>query len=380
MTLEDLGWRESLAESFAQFHKQGLQTGRVSIQHRDLYHLLTVEGEIEGVVTGRFRHTASQPADFPAVGDWVVFAPAEYDGPVAIQALLPRRSKFSRMAAGTTPYEQVIATNVDTVFIVSGLDNSHNLRRIERYTMQVRQSGALPVVLLNKADLCADVAAVLAAAQAALPGVDVYAVSGARGEGVERLGRYLAAGQTVALVGSSGVGKSTLINFVLRRQQMLTHDVRSGDSRGRHTTTHRELIQTPGGAMLIDTPGMREFALWADGGDGESGGRDTDETDGDDTFADIAELARGCRFPDCRHMDDVGCRVQQAVQAGSLDYARVKSYRALAREMRLTAGKTNPARGRPDADTKRRTQRADRRAVKRSLRQDGEEDGFPGEA
>jgi ribosome biogenesis GTPase / thiamine phosphate phosphatase len=368
MALEHLGWREDFATSFEPFHTQGLQAGRVVIQHRDLYHLLTADGEVEGIVTGRFRHTTSSPADFPAVGDWVAFGSTEYDGPVSIQAVLPRRSKFSRLAAGTTPYEQVIATNVDTVFIVSGLDDNHKLRRIERYATQVWQSGAIPVVLLNKVDLCPDPESVLCEAQLALPGVDVLTVSGERGDGIDGLTRYLAPGQTVALVGSSGVGKSTLINFVLGHQQMATHDVRDGDSRGRHTTTHRELIQAPGGAMLIDTPGMREFALWTEHDDGDAG-----EADSSDTFEDIAELARRCRFPNCRHMDDVGCQVQPAVQAGELDYARVRSYRALAREMTAATTKKKAGRSRPDADTKRRAQRADRRSGKRLLRDEEEE-------
>lgn len=361
-SLIDLGWTEALATDFADHHQAGLQSGRICVQHRDLYHLLTEQGELEGIVTGRFRHGATSAADFPAVGDWVAYGPSEYDGPVAIHAVLPRRSKFSRLAAGTTPYEQVIATNVDTVFIVSGLDDNHNLRRIERYTTQVWHSGATPVVLLNKADLCADPAAAVTEAQNDLPGVSVFAVSGEHGDGVETLAPYLAAGQTVALVGSSGVGKSTLVNFILGRQQMPTHDVRASDSRGRHTTTHRELILAPGGALLIDTPGMREFALWADD--------ETDAAEAEDTFEDIAELARRCKFPGCRHMGDVGCRVQAAVQAGTLDYDRVKSYRALAREATIAAGKQGTGKSRADADSKRRAKRSDRRQSKRHLLDD----------
>lgn len=357
----DLGWTETLAADFADHHQAGLQSGRICVQHRDLYHLFAEQGELEGIVTGRFRHTTTSAADFPAVGDWVAYGPSEYDGPVAIHAVLPRRSKFSRLAAGTTPYEQVIATNVDTVFIVSGLDDNHNLRRVERYTTQVWNSGAVPVLLLNKADLCDDPDAAVAEAQNDLPGVSVFAVSGEHGDGIESLAPYLAAGQTVALVGSSGVGKSTLVNFILGRQQMQTHDVRAGDSRGRHTTTHRELIPAPGGALLIDTPGMREFALWAD--------EDTDTPEAEDTFEDIAELARRCKFSGCRHMDDAGCQIQAAVKAGSLDYARVKSYRALAREVSIAAGKQRPGK-RADADTKRRAKRSDRRQSKRHLLDD----------
>ena len=253
MDLHQLGWSEHFDQPFEPYRDNGWQAGRVSIQHRDLYRLMTTRGEMEGIVTGRFRHQARSPADFPAVGDWVAFHPTEIDGPVAIQAVLPRRSIFSRRAAGTVPYEQVIAANIDTVFIVSGLDDNHSLRRVERYVAQGWESGAVPVVLLNKVDVCADPESVLEEARAGLLGVDVHAASGERGDGVEALAPYLGPGRTVAFVGSSGVGKSTLINLILGRQSMATREVRSGDSRGRHTTTHRELLPMTGGALLIDT-------------------------------------------------------------------------------------------------------------------------------
>lgn len=195
-------------------------------------------------------------------------------------------------------------------------------------------------------------------------GVDIYAVSGERGDGVEALASYVTPGRTVAFVGSSGVGKSTLINRILGQQAMPTREVRAGDSRGRHTTTHRELLPMAGGGLLIDTPGMRELGLWSSEEDGD----DTPGEDPLEAFEDIAQLARKCRFPDCRHMDDVGCRVQEAVQRGELDYGRVRSYRALAREIEVAAKRKRPGRMGPDADTKRRSKRSTRRAGKRSLR------------
>jgi ribosome biogenesis GTPase len=364
-----LGWDAHFDPPFEEYRERGLQAGRVSIQHRDLYHLMTADGEVEGIVTGRLRHEASRPADFPAVGDWVVFQPSDMDGPVAIQAVLPRRSTFSRQAAGTVPYEQVIATNIDTVFIVSGLDDNHSVRRIERYVTQGWESGAVPVLLLNKVDLYGDPEVILQETRAGLIGVDVHAISGERGDGIGALAPYLAPGKTVAFVGSSGVGKSTIINHIIGHEGMATGEVRSSDSRGRHTTSHRELLPMTGGALLIDTPGMREFALWSDDeGDAEN------SEDPLDAFEDVAKLARKCKFPDCRHMNDVGCRVQQAVKRGDLDYSRVRSYRALAREIDQAAKRKKPARMAADADSKRRSKRSDRRSEKRRLRDDLGED------
>jgi ribosome biogenesis GTPase len=237
-----------------------------------------------------------------------------------IQQVLPRQSQFVRQAAGTVTAAQVVAANVDTVFLMSGLDGDFNLRRIERYLVTAWDSGAHPVVVLNKTDACADLAGAIAAVSAVAPKVPSHAISAMTGTGLEQLTPYLAPGQTVALIGSSGVGKSTLTNALLGTAQQATQAVRADDSRGRHTTTRRQLIPLPSGALLIDTPGLRELQLWSSG----SGLADT--------FGDITALAAACKFRDCQHQDEPGCAVQAAIATGDLRLQRLLSYHKLQRE------------------------------------------------
>jgi len=322
LELEKLGWTSSLEESFAPFAATGLVPGRVSAAHTHLYRVLTRAGDWLAEVTGRLRHEARGPEDFPAVGDWVALQPRPGEERAQVHAVLPRKSAFVRKAAGSATEAQVLAANVDTVFLVAGLDHDFNPRRIERALVLAWESGASPVVVLNKADLGGDIEAPRLAMEAAAPGVPVHVVSGRRGDGMEALEPYLAPGRTVVLLGSSGVGKSTLVNRLLGEDRQPTAEVRPHDQRGRHTTTHRELIALPGGAVLVDTPGLREIQLWATE-EGLAG-----------AFEDVARLARGCRFRDCRHRGEPGCAVQAAVAAGELAAERLQSHQKLEAELR----------------------------------------------
>ena len=327
MSLDDYGWTSFFAESFAPHAADGRSPGRV-IEHRGrLYRLQTGETEIDGVAAGRLRHRAAGPQDLPAIGDWVAFRPPRAgSGPATVDAVLPRRTKLSRKVAGSRSDEQVVAANVDTVFLVMGLDGDFSLRRLERFLVMVWESGAAPVVLLNKADVAAAPAERQAEVEAAAPGVSVHLLSARRGEGLAALEPHLRPAETVALVGSSGAGKSTLINRLAGEERMATGEVRAGDDRGRHTTSHRELVRLPGGALLIDNPGVRELAPWSAGG--------SDSRGLGETFDDLAALAAECRFGDCRHQGEPGCAVQAALGDGRLSAERWRSYQGLARELR----------------------------------------------
>ncbi len=331
------GWSDRRAAQFAPWEAQCLVPARVVRADRDRWLVLS-PGDTDpraAVIRGRLRHAALGPEDLPAVGDWVALALAVTgDGPAVVHAVLPRDSTFRRQAAGGATVAQVVAANVDVVFLVAGLDGNFNLRRIERYVTAIWDSGAQPVVVLNKADV-ADAEALpglVAEVEAVAIGVPVVALSARAGEGLEALGPHLLPGRTIALVGSSGVGKSTLVNALLGEERLATGAVRDDDSRGRHTTTHRELVPLPGGAFLLDTPGMREFALWGEGeGGGEAGGGL------EATFADVDGLAAGCRFGDCAHEAEPGCAVRAALEDGTLDRARHASWVKLRRELRAFA-------------------------------------------
>jgi ribosome biogenesis GTPase len=320
MDLISLGWDSAWAETFGQHAHAGLAAARVTIRHNHLYTVVTeVAGECVELCAesaGKLKHVAKGRAELPAVGDWVAVQLPQGNGLALIRALLPRRSKFSRKAAGRGTEEQVVAANADTVLLIAGLDNDYSVRRIERYLVMAWESGSAPVVVLNKADLCPDGAARVAEVSDVAMGVPVLATSALRGDGVDQLAKYIGGGKTVALLGSSGVGKSTLINRMLGAEIMATQPVRERDQTGRHTTTSRQLIVLPTGGMVIDTPGMRELQLW----DADEGVQMT--------FDEIETLAAGCRFSDCRHEHEPGCAVLNAV-----DPARLESFHKLRREL-----------------------------------------------
>jgi ribosome biogenesis GTPase / thiamine phosphate phosphatase len=306
--LEELGWSTHFDDAFAPYRAQGLVPARVATQHRGGFELLTEDGEPAGVPAGAL-------AELPAVGDWVAAATVPGEDKAVIEAVLPRRTAFTRSDPWSDA-EEVVAANVDTVLVVTAVGRDFSARRLERYLAAAHQSGADPVVLVNKADL--EPGDALAEAQAAAPGVPVHLVSAKRGDGLEALHEYLAPGRTVALLGSSGVGKSTLANRLAGEELLATGDVRA-DELGRHTTTRRQLVRLPAGGLLLDTPGLRELQL---------AGADLDET-----FPEIAALAPDCRFRDCSHTHEPGCAVRAAVESGAIDRERYESYLKLTGEL-----------------------------------------------
>ena len=320
LTLEDLGWNDAFAAAFEPHAAQGMVAARVIRESRGVYGLSTGDRDLPAAASGRLWH--EDGGGQPAVGDWVaVRLPTLPEEPGLIRAILPRKSKFSRKAAGLRTDEQVVAANIDTIFVVTGLDHDFSPRRIERYLAATWESGADPVLVLNKADLDAELDEHVREVEGIALGVPVHAVSAKAGTGVDALATYLQRGKTVSVLGSSGVGKSTLINRLLGSAVQRVGSVRASDDRGRHTTTHRELFLLPGGGLVLDTPGMRELQLWeADEGLGA-------------TFSDIEELAAECRFSDCGHNGEPGCAVEAAVESGQLDAERLESWRKLQREM-----------------------------------------------
>ncbi len=328
MRLKQLGWSDFFEAYFAPFREEGREVGRVAIPHRGRYVLYTAHGELGGEVSGKFRFAMKDAGGYPAVGDWVVIDARPKEGAATIHHVLQRRTKFSRKVAGQKTEEQVIAANVDVVFLVSGLDHDFNVRRIERYLTVAWESGASPVIVLNKTDLCDDVPIRVAEVEAIAKGVPVVPMSAVKDEGVRVLLEFLPEGKTGAFLGSSGVGKSTIVNHLIGREVQKTQDVRETDSRGRHTTSRRELLLLSSGGMLIDTPGMRELQLWSGEGLHYS-------------FEDIEELAAQCRFRDCRHEQEPDCAVQKALDECSLDPERFESYLKLQRELNYLERRQN---------------------------------------
>jgi ribosome biogenesis GTPase len=320
--LKALGWDDEWEQAFAPYAKDGLVPARVAIEFNYLYRLYAAAGELQAQHAGRLRHEAVSKEQLSAVGDWVAVLPTPGEATATIEAVLPRRTKFSRKVAGEITEEQIVAANIDTVFIVMGLDGDYNPRRLERYLLLTHESGARPVVILNKADVATHLSEDLDEIQALAVGVPVHPVSAKLGDGIDVILGHLGPGRTGALLGSSGVGKSTLVNALLGEEKFATRDVRESDSRGRHTTRHRQLILLPEDrGLLIDTPGMRELQLW------------TQTDTARDTFEDIVTLAEGCHFTDCRHAGEPRCAVAQAVEDGTLLASRLEGFLKLQEEL-----------------------------------------------
>lgn len=315
--LRKVGWDDAWADSFKVHASAGLSPARVAAREGSLYRLWTEGGDRDAAISGKFKLALSKGGKLPAVGDWVAVDLKPTQG--VIHGVLPRRTVVSRKEAGERDRIQVLVANVDVIFVVSGLDDDFNLRRLERYLAVVREGGSRGVVLLNKADLCPDAGARQAETRLIAGDFPVHIISAKKGDGVDVLAEYLVPATTIALLGSSGAGKSTLVNRILGREKQATKEVRE-DSRGRHTTTSREMFVTPSGAILLDTPGLREIQL-ADVAEGIR-----------QTFADVEALFGACKFDNCRHHKEPGCAVLAALDSGALDPNRWDSYLKLKAE------------------------------------------------
>lgn len=341
MDLKELGWDDRWAAVFAPFAADGLVPARVAIEFNHIFRLYAETGELQAQHSGRLLHEAESKEQLSAVGDWIAARPSVGEASATIEAVLPRRSRFSRKVAGELTEEQVVAANIDTVFIVMGLDGDYNPRRLERYLLLAYESGATPVVILNKSDVAEHLSEDVDEIRGLAIGIPVHAISAKTRIGIEVVEGYLGPGRTGALLGSSGVGKSTLVNALIGEQLLKTRDVRASDSRGRHTTRHRQLIVLPEHrGLLVDTPGMRELQLWTQ----NEGSRET--------FDDVLEVAQGCHFTDCRHRDEPRCAVKRAIEEGTLAADRLEGFFKLQEELQSLETRKNV---RAQIDEKRKT-------------------------
>jgi ribosome biogenesis GTPase len=320
-TLEILGWNSRMEECFRKFQEQGLEPGRIAVEDKHHYVVIAPRGELIGQVTGRLLHRSRSACDLPKVGDWVAFANPPDSTKVLIHHVLPRGTRLSRKVPGREVEEQVLAANIDRAFVVQALDRTFNPRLLQRHLVMAFESGARPVAVLNKADLCDDIPGKVAQAEAVAKDVPLITVSAKTGQGIERLRELIPRSETVVFIGSSGVGKSTLINDLCGEEVQPTAEVRASDAKGRHTTSWREMILLPNGGLVIDTPGMREFQMWV----ADEGMREA--------FADLDALALNCRFRDCTHLVEDGCAVLAALTAGQLPSERYRNYLKLKKEL-----------------------------------------------
>ncbi len=327
--LDALGWSSFFQSQLAAL-PEGLTPARVALASRGRCQVFAAAGVLDAVVAGRLAHATADDADLPAVGDWVALRLRAGEGPHPIQHVLARRTCFARRAPGRRTERQVVAANVDRVLVVTSVGPDFSPRRLERYLAAAAESGAVPAIVLGKADLTDEPARYEESVSEVASGVPRFVVSALRGDGVEALRATLRPGETVALLGSSGVGKSALANALLGDERQSVGAIRERDGRGQHTTTRRELVVLPGGALLVDTPGMRELALWSDD---DPAGADRAGAAPSGAFADIEALAAECRFRDCAHRTEPGCRVAEAIARGEITAERKASYEKLGREL-----------------------------------------------
>jgi len=360
--LESIGWNSFFKSAFEEF-PEGFHPGRISVRHKNSYRILTSSGEVFATISGKMHLRKS----YPTVGDWVAVRLWNDEKKATIEEILPRKTSVSRKVSGKKVEEQVIVANVDHIFIVTSLDREFNLKRLERYLAIVKESGAKPVIILNKADLCMDAVLNKGQIEGLANETPVHVISALNNKGLKELNPYLQRGLTVALLGSSGVGKSTLINTILGKDALRVQDVRETDHRGRHTTTHRELYTLENGGMVIDNPGMREIQL-------------LNVNEGiKETFSDIERLAGQCKFKDCRHLTELKCAVKEAIEEGTLSPGRLENYNKLKREVRYSKMKDTLATPRAvdkakwkhiiqDADLKDGFDHQERAAFKKKIR------------
>lgn len=353
MGLEDWGWDSSLAAEWEASASAGLEPARVTVGRNDRFGVALAGGEGEAFVAPALRRAAASAAELPCVGDWVGVRADGPGGALSIHLVLPRRSRVSRRSAGREATEQVLAANVDDLLILASLDREFNPRRIERYLIVAAESGARPHIVLNKIDLCEHPEVEIERARQVAAGAPVWAVSALEGSGLAGLSALLQPGRTLALLGSSGVGKSTLLNHWIGREQQATGTTRDTDGRGRHTTTRRELVRLPGGALLLDTPGLREIQIWAEAGSVDA------------VFPEIDALAPKCRYRDCTHSQEPGCAVLAAVEAGEIETERLDQYRRLRAEQTLLDSKLSER----DRAERRRKDRVQGRMYRRITEQ-----------
>jgi ribosome biogenesis GTPase len=344
-TLKRWGWNDNWSARFTSHAEAGCLPGRVSVEHRGLYHYHGPHGEGVASVSGRLRHFAVGRADFPTVGDWVALRVAPDGGSAVIEAVLPRTNKLSRKSAGESGEEQLLAANLDFLFLVTSLNLDLNPGRLERFLAAAALPACQPVLLLTKSDLCDSAATAAANLRARLGDVPIHAVSALTGDGLDALAPYLSGARTAAMLGSSGVGKSTLLNRLIGRDRQEVNPVRADDDRGRHTTTRRELVALPSGGLLIDSPGIRELQLWAEGSDVGA------------AFDDIARLAADCPFTDCSHVHEPRCAVLLALAEGRLAQARYDSFLKLRRELAYEESRTDVRAARERKQEERRIHR-----------------------